>query len=585
MPIQIHPYALPIIISALVTGSNAIFTWQQRQAKGAYPLFLLLLAITIWSAGYALSWLMTSFTAQLFWFSAMYLGTIFVPTLNLIVIIILTNREQWLTRQTIALLLFWPTISLIIVWTNHYHSLFFTNLSQKQAGTYFFLVWERGIWFWLTFIYSFLIFMIIVGLILEATIKSRHVYRKRNLFLILAILIPWIANLLTHFALHRTDNLDLTPIGLVFSGIVYGYVIYSYNLFDLNTIARQELFDHLTEALLVLDSQNRVVDINQTAQNLLNLSAKQLIGQSITQIMPVITPPDFSDQQVEFNDEVALINSRQETIWYEIRKLALQNRQKEQVGWVLIIRNITKRKQDQESLNQFTRQLEDQNVELDAFAHTVAHDLKSPIAGIIGLSELLLDDMEAMSPDDVYEIVIRIFHAGRKLDEIVEELMLLAGVRKQEIILAPVNMKFIIQNAIERLHPLIDESQAQIKLLNEANWPLALGYGPWLEEVWANYLSNAVKYGGSPPLIEVEGSHFGDGQARFWVSDNGPGLGPELQSHLFTPFTRLNWLNSNGHGLGLSIVKRIVEKLGGQVGVESEVGRGTLFFFTLPVAK
>jgi signal transduction histidine kinase len=72
---------------------------------------------------------------------------------------------------------------------------------------------------------------------------------------------------------------------------------------------------------------------------------------------------------------------------------------------------------------------------------------------------------------------------------------------------------------------------------------------------------------------------------RFWVRDNGPGLPPEEQTRLFTPFTRLNQTRARGHGLGLSIVRRIVEKLGGQVGVESEVGRGSVFSFTLPAAK
>jgi signal transduction histidine kinase len=112
-------------------------------------------------------------------------------------------------------------------------------------------------------------------------------------------------------------------------------------------------------------------------------------------------------------------------------------------------------------------------------------------------------------------------------------------------------------------------------------WPLAIGYEPWVEEVWANYLSNGLKYGGRPPYLEL-GSSIGTGAIRFWVRDHGSGIPAAAQSHLFTSCGENGRLNTPEHGLGLPIVQRLVEKLGGQVGVESEPGMGSLFFFTLP---
>ena len=116
------------------------------------------------------------------------------------------------------------------------------------------------------------------------------------------------------------------------------------------------------------------------------------------------------------------------------------------------------------------------------------------------------------------------------------------------------------------------------------SWPRALGHAAWVEEVWANYLSNAIKYGGQPPRVMLGAEPQQDGMVRYWVRDNGPGLAPEDQARLFTPFTRLDQVRVKGHGLGLSIVRRIVEKLGGQVGVESQLGQGSTFFFILPAA-
>jgi two-component system, sensor histidine kinase and response regulator len=146
----------------------------------------------------------------------------------------------------------------------------------------------------------------------------------------------------------------------------------------------------------------------------------------------------------------------------------------------------------------------------------------------------------------------------------------------------PLNMTDIIVEVQLGLATMIETYEAQITL-PEA-WPVALGHAPWVEEVWANYISNAIKYGGRPPQVELGATVQEDGMVRFWVRDNGTGLTPAEQDQLFVPYTRLKKTPAKGHGLGLSIVRRIVEKLGGQVGIESEglPGQGSVFSFTLP---
>jgi signal transduction histidine kinase len=115
---------------------------------------------------------------------------------------------------------------------------------------------------------------------------------------------------------------------------------------------------------------------------------------------------------------------------------------------------------------------------------------------------------------------------------------------------------------------------------------VARGYLPWVEEVWVNYIDNAIKYGGAPPTIELGADQPVDGLVRFWVRDDGRGLTEEATEDLFREFSRLaEHREVEGHGLGLAIVRRIVRKLGGTVGVESEVGEGSLFHFSLPVGQ
>jgi len=249
-------------------------------------------------------------------------------------------------------------------------------------------------------------------------------------------------------------------------------------------------------------------------------------------------------------------------------------------GFIGVMRDITRRKEVEEALLRSNAELQARNEELDAFARTVAHDLQSPLAFIIGMAELLADEAVTVPLAEQRNYLQTIVRHGQKVSRITDELLLLAQVRTGEVGLEPLDMAYIVAEAWQRLAESAHDSKAEIRL--PAAWPVALGHGSWVEEVWVNYLSNALKYGGRPPRLELGGTVQPDGQVRFWVHDNGPGLTEEEQSRLFVPFTQLRQARATGHGLGLSIVRRIVERLGGQVGVESDGSDGTTFSFTLP---
>ncbi len=264
------------------------------------------------------------------------------------------------------------------------------------------------------------------------------------------------------------------------------------------------------------------------------------------------------------------------------------------------------KQQADEALRQYAAELKARNEELDAFAHTVAHDLKNPLNNVVNSADLLARDDTTMLDEERQECLQTMVRNALKMSNIIDELLLLAGVRKMQVEVGPLDMAGIVNEAHLRLGDLIGDTRAEIILQDVPAWPVARGYGPWVEEVWVNYLSNALKYGGQPPRVELgadplpnppplvedahkgtgEGEGGGGGMVRFWVRDNGQGLTPEDQARLFTPFTRLDQARAKGHGLGLSIVRRIVEKLGGQVGIESAgvPGQGSTFFFTLPRA-
>jgi PAS domain S-box-containing protein len=220
------------------------------------------------------------------------------------------------------------------------------------------------------------------------------------------------------------------------------------------------------------------------------------------------------------------------------------------------------------------------NEELDAFAHTVAHDLKGPLGLMIGFGEMLLDDWANMAGEELDQYLQIIASSGKKMNEIIDALLLLSTVRKVDVERTLLDMSASLLEARYRIELQFESLQPEIIVADAL--PACWGQDAWVIEVWTNYLSNAIKYGGRPPRVEVGATAQADGMIRYWVRDNGPGLTPAQQAKLFTPFTRLSQASVSGHGLGLSIVRRIVEKLGGQVGVDSAVGQGSAFYFTLP---
>jgi len=247
--------------------------------------------------------------------------------------------------------------------------------------------------------------------------------------------------------------------------------------------------------------------------------------------------------------------------------------------------NLLKERLEQQviAMGKVNQVLQETNAELNAFAHTVAHDLKNPLANMLMAVEIVRRVAAAKGRQELPDEVLGTLEASaRKAVNIVDELLLLASVRREEVQCRPLHMGEIVAQAQQRLGWMIDDYQAKVDVPD--TWPTALGYTSWVEEIWVNYLSNGLKYGGRPPVLVLGATPQDDGMIWFWVRDNGPGIPAEIQETLFAEFTRIERTRAMGHGLGLSIVKRIAEKLGGKVGIESAEGKGSLFYFALPGA-
>lgn len=340
------------------------------------------------------------------------------------------------------------------------------------------------------------------------------------------------------------------------------------------------LLESLAEGVIVCDQSGAIVLVNERVRELFGHQLDEVIGQSLDIFLPEYSLPVHAKHIQGFFENphirpmgqgVDLTGKRKDGTEFPVEvSLSYLNTEVGILG-IAFVTDITKRKLAESDL-------ELRIEELNAFAHTVAHDLKDPLSVLIGFGNLLADMHKTLSESERAEYTMALVKSGLQMNKVIDELLLFSSIRQEDVIHDSLQMDIIVDNIIQRLDHMIKKYKARITLPN--SFQSAMGYAPWVEEVWYNYITNAIKYGGSPPIVEI-GSELHEDHVKFWIKDNGQGLTQNEQQLLFEPFTQLGSQRFKGHGLGLSIVKKIVEKLNGQVEVKSEVGKGSVFSFYL----
>jgi signal transduction histidine kinase len=256
----------------------------------------------------------------------------------------------------------------------------------------------------------------------------------------------------------------------------------------------------------------------------------------------------------------------------------------ELVGIYGAVQDITDRKQIEYEREKLINDLEAKNEELEQFTYTVSHDLKAPLITIKGFLGFLGEDSRAGDIKRVEADIQRINEAADKMHQLLTDLLELSRIGRLMNPPETVMFQSLVGEAIDLTEGRLQERGIEI-IVNE-ELPNVYGDRQRLLEVLQNLMDNAAKFMGEQPhpLIEIgQQSETEDGFVTFFIRDNGIGIAPEFHERIFGLFNRLN-PKIEGTGIGLALVKRIVEYHGGRTWVQSEVGVGTTFFFSLPVA-
>ncbi|WP_163718279.1 histidine kinase N-terminal 7TM domain-containing protein [Mangrovibacterium lignilyticum] len=568
----------------------SLYIFKFRESPGIVYLSLLQLSTAVWTIFYFLEYSANDLSTRLFWSKFSYVGIASIPVWFYLFSINFASRQKKATSRFWLPLIIVALVFIGIVFTNDSHHLHWRSASidWKNHTT----IYRYGPVFWLIFlfIYSFLALGILN--ILKLIRRYSNQIHGSIWLMIIACLIPVFGNVMYVFKLNPIPGFDWTPSSFFATGTILAYINIRFGSIDLVPFARQKLIDVMDDGFLLLDVNSRVADINSSLLTLIQQPRDQVVGRHISEVLP---EREDLIEQIALNKEISHIEvttkrSAEKKI-LDLRATLLYDKYNLLSGQLIILRDITTLKNHEATILATNSKLKVEISEnekliedLDNFAHTVAHDLKNSIGAVISLSELIDQEMNEQSYDSVKTFNDVIHTSASKTLYIMEELLTMSTIRQQDIQKEPVDMRLVIDESLKRLSDLIQSSNTSI--IKPDRWPVIQAIPSWAEEIWVNFISNAIKYGGAPPVIKlgVE-QYYSEGKIKFWIKDNGNGLSKTDQKKLFTEFTRLEASKIQGTGLGLSIVNRIVEKLGGEVGVFSDAipDEGCLFYFILPI--
>ncbi len=365
------------------------------------------------------------------------------------------------------------------------------------------------------------------------------------------------------------------------------------------------VYDNVSDIIFYLavesDDRFRFVSINPAFLKATGLTESQVVGQLVQEVIP-----EPAHALVLGNYEEA-IRDKKTVTWEEVSVYPTGTKHGEVsvtpifdanghcTNLIGTVHDITERKQAEEEIRQLnaelehrvlerTAQLEAANQELEAFSYSVSHDLRAPLRAVIGFAGAVLEDYAERLDAEGRRYLTIIHDSARNMGQLIDDLLMLSRLGRQQMTLSEIDMTALARSVAEELQRAMPERALQFVI---PALPTARGDRALIHQVWVNLLSNAVKFTRfrDQAVIEV-GGKAGASENVYVVRDNGVGFDNRYVDKLFGVFQRLHGADEfEGTGIGLSIVRRVIHRHGGQVCAEGQVERGAAFYFTLPVQE
>lgn len=354
-----------------------------------------------------------------------------------------------------------------------------------------------------------------------------------------------------------------------------------------------DVLDTTAAGICILDSAKHVIWINQAFEEYFKLRRNEIVGRNYARLIDdrlkhMVADPDgwaaemhkIWEKDAIFEMETLILpGAARRERWLECRARAIHSGLYAG-GRIMHFYDITERKKSAEQREELLKVLETQKADLERFVYTVSHDLKTPLITIQGFLGILEENLSQGDMEEVPNDIARIERAANRMQRLLDELLELARIGRENVVEEPVDLGQVIAEALEILQA--DIVNRGVEVVVHAGSPVVWGFRTRLVEVFQNLIDNAIKYLGDQPTPKIEVSvEPRDEQVVCFVRDNGIGVESKYKDKIFDLFEQLN-PQYEGTGIGLTIVKRIVENHGGRIWFESDESRqGTTFWFTL----
>jgi PAS domain S-box-containing protein len=573
-------YVFATLGAGLLTIGVGVYSWRQRSAPGAKMIAVISFSGAWWAFCNVFQVMATDLAAMLFWDNMKIIGIVPIPVAWIALSLEYSGYGRFVTRRFWVLVSLEPCVAVVMALTDPIHELIHESPRIDTSGPFPYLGYELGVGLVVDLAYGYFLLSLGAALIAWKLLHMSRFYYPQTAAILAAMILPTISHVIWVAGLPSPPVLDITPIFFSVSSILFAWAVLRQGLLGIVPLALDSAVRSMNDGVIVLDEEDRVVHLNPAMEQMVGQRTIDVRGFATDQLLSGWSELRSIALSREYGKREIALGEDPGHPHYEVHIAPLRDGGGNLVGTLFVLHDITDIRHAQDELQQHAIELRARNEDLAAYAHTVAHGLKNVLHLMMGHCGLLLMSHSEMSPEKIQTTVEQVDLAAQKMNDIIESLMLLSGIRRETLTLEPLDMVPIMNEVTKRLRAMIEEYHADI-ILPEA-WPTAVGYAPWIEEVWDNYISNAIKYGGSPPRVHLGGEETEDGMVRFWVRDNGTGIPEEKRPLIFSSFGSVEYNGAKGHGLGLSIVERIVKKLGGTATLEESSNSGSTFTFTLP---
>ncbi|HUI88466.1 MAG TPA: histidine kinase N-terminal 7TM domain-containing protein [Anaerolineales bacterium] len=339
-----NPFVFPILIAGLISVVNALVVAQRRRVTGSTPLFGMLLAVGWWSFTYSFELASAQQTWELFWSKMEYIGIVNVPVFFLLFALEYSGYRPKVQRWA-PLLWIIPLITLILVWTNDFHGLIWSQISQKMVGGYYLLALNHGTAFWIWASYSYICLLVSFVILVLRAISSPPEFRLQAGIIALGAVIGAAGNVIYLFKLIPIPDLDTTPISFALSMLVYSVGLFRFGILDIMRIASETILESMDEVVIVLNSQSYIVFINNVFEYYFGMSPKPLIGKFSNEAFTAW--PELkavADQSSNTREEIEINLPNFGLVFFDITVSKIRGAKNREVGRTIVLDDVTERR-------------------------------------------------------------------------------------------------------------------------------------------------------------------------------------------------------------------------------------------------